>query len=190
MKIVNTWVSEKVRKQGEYSDDKESDNVITCLSWGPAFNPISFNSLQDKSVRAPMRFVTGGTDNKVRLWTKRERYIYDCEEIHTYSKWVRDVSWLHYLGNSYDIIASCSEDGSAHVFAHLDDSWKIVFEKSFNGNPVWNVSWSNCGSHLAISTSENNVFIYRQNLNGKWDLISKVDEQGQAIEEGDRNHSK
>lgn len=71
----------------------------------------------------PMRFVTGGCDNLVKIWGVDEKSFSDDladsqfgiggfkikETLNEHTDWVRDVTWLNYVGYAYDTIASCSE---------------------------------------------------------------------------------
>jgi WD40 repeat protein len=169
----STWTSQVIQNAHE--------NGVTSICWGPAFHPISFCSTENKSTTAPLRFLSGGMDNKLKVWTKSNDG-FSSTVIINYNHWVRDVTWLNYLGNSHDTIAACSESGIANIFIYIENKWEVVLEKNFSV-PVWNVSWSNCGTHLAISTADNKVYLYKQAINSKWELLSKIDETGQTIEE-------
>ena len=68
-----------------------------------------------------MRFVTGGCDNLVKIWTFSPSSTLEAieegniaekittEQLEPHSDWVRDVAWLNYVGYACDTIASCSE---------------------------------------------------------------------------------
>jgi WD40 repeat protein len=68
---------------------------------------------------APMRFVTGGCDNKVKIWEISDdepdnlqlsiKSFKNTKVLSDHKDWVRDVAWLNYVGYAYDTIASCSE---------------------------------------------------------------------------------
>ena len=65
-----------------------------------------------------MRFVTGGCDNKVKIWEVIDdgsdnlyliKNFKNTNIFNNHTDWVRDVNWLNYVGYAYDTIASCSE---------------------------------------------------------------------------------
>jgi protein transport protein SEC13 len=58
-----------------------------------------------------MRFVSGGSDNLVKVWTYNEFYQKFEDEIlpEMHKDWVRDVAWSHSLTLPCDMIASASE---------------------------------------------------------------------------------
>ena len=69
-----------------------------------------------------MRFVTGGCDNLIKIWTlSNPNNTYEnlddanliekikIEDLEPHKDWVRDVAWLNYVGYAHDTIASCSE---------------------------------------------------------------------------------
>jgi len=67
-----------------------------------------------------MRFVTGGCENSIKIWTLSsvdtskidDENITDkvkIEILESHNDWVRDVAWLNYVGYAHDTIASCSE---------------------------------------------------------------------------------
>jgi len=94
------------------------------VSWGPALNPITFDKDEvngSNNQLAPMRFVTGGCDNLLKIWTFSPQSSLDVleesnigekintEVLESHSDWVRDVAWLNYVGYAHDTIASCGE---------------------------------------------------------------------------------
>jgi protein transport protein SEC13 len=97
---------------------------VTSVSWGPALNPITFDKDEINSSNnqlAPMRFVTGGCDNNIKVWTFPTHINLDnieeqnfaekikTENLEGHKDWVRDVAWLNYVGYANDTIATCSE---------------------------------------------------------------------------------
>lgn len=173
----NVWFS--------YKKEKAHEGGVTCVSWGPAFNSISFSKEDMNHSLSKMKFISGGCDNKVKCWEideNKEEFI--CKTVNDHKSWVRDVAWLHYLGLNQQVAASCGEDGMVFIYTTTQKGdWTIVFEKNFNNLPVWNVSWSNCGTNLAVSGSDNKIYLLKQSLDNKWEIGSRVDEQGQFIED-------
>lgn len=122
----------------------------------------------------------------MKIWTKDDGngnniFGYTAQVINEHKDWVRDVSWLNYVGNAYDTIVSCGEDKQFIIWQFKGNKWKNEYSKTFN-SPVWNASWSNCGSCLGISTGDNQIHIFKQNIGNDWELISCIDEKGKMIE--------
>ncbi len=127
-----------------------------------------------------MRFVTGGCDNLVKVWTiDKDELNENGLEGHT--DWVRDVSWLNYVGYAYDTIASSSEDESVIIWKLKDNKWtKKNINKKFN-TPTWKVSWSHCGSYLAVSAGDNCVYLFKENVDGDWEEFTQVEPKDKEI---------
>lgn len=141
---------------------------INCLSWAPFFFPVSFQVTDNNLGQnfAPMRFVTGGCDNYVKVWTANSniddisKLSFNSDNLEAHTDWVRDVSWLNSIGNTNEVIASCGEDEYVYLWIKKEDTWNKLLLKKFN-TPIWRVSWSHCGSFLAISAADNSVYIYK-----------------------------
>ncbi len=193
------WIS---RKQEAHSLG------VNSVSWGPSFNPITFQNEEDSSLSnslAPMRFVTGGCDNLVKVWilsssqpnimNSFEEYDsgiknFKYTELVGHSDWVRDVAWLNYVGYAYDTIASCGEDESVFIwkFDKADNKWKnIALKKKFN-NPTWKVSWSFCGSYLAVSAGDNCVYLFTENSQDEWEEFSQINQDGSVEQINELNN--
>merc|ERR1719350_1531391 len=94
--------------------------------------------------------------------------------------WVRDVAWRPNMGIPSNTIASCSEDG-ALIFWHqaaAGAEWK-PFKVDHNGEVAWQLRWSLTGSILAVSTSENEVLMYKESPDseGVYDIVDDVSDQ-------------
>lgn len=167
---------------------------VNSVSWGPSFFPITFQNEDESNLSnslAPMRFVTGGCDNLVKVWTisensQMEDYdsglkILKSVDLEGHNDWVRDVCWLNYVGYAFDTIASCSEDESVNIWMLEDkenNRWKkITLTKKFNA-PTWKVSWSYCGSYLAVSAGDNKVYLFKENADGVWEEFSQINPEG------------
>lgn len=165
---------------------------VNSVSWGPSFFPITFQNDDDNNRTnslAPMRFVTGGCDNLVKIWTvdnSSEDSLdiglknFKSTDLDGHSDWVRDVAWLNYVGYAYDTIATCSEDETVIIwkFDTKEYKWKKTnLNKKFS-TPTWKVSWSHCGSFLAVSAGDNCVYLFKENVDGNWEEISQVNQDG------------
>jgi len=149
---------------------------INSVSWAPSICPTNnvqnlINVKEDNSSNgnlAPIRFVTGGCDNNINLWTINNNYNDDIskgklskETLGSHDDWVRDVAWLNFPGYTNDIIASAGEDERVYLWTkNKDKTWEKKLLNEF-GTPVWRVSWSQCGSYLAVTAGDNCTYLYK-----------------------------
>lgn len=164
--------------------EKAHNNYINSISWAPAFNMSFYNEFNDYSSNirdlnemSIKRFCTGGNDNMVKIWKFSNGVIEEETSFDNHKNWVRDVAWLKYLGARYSTIATCGEDGLLVILQMKDNIWVKVFEKKTD-IPILTCSWSNCGSYLACSCGDNQIYVYVENISGKWDLLNKIDDSG------------
>ncbi len=155
------------------------------MSWAPPFNMSFFNDEnkieEECNLKSP-RFCTGGNDKIIKILKydkgdKGTRIVEDSKLPTEHGSSVREVAWLKYLGARYDTIASGGEDNKLFIYKFEEISWKKVFEHDFKV-PVFSVSWSNCGTYLACSCGDNQIYVLVENLNNEWELINKVDDNG------------
>ena len=57
------------------------------------------------------------------------------------------------------------------------EEWSAVKEINI-GTPAWKVSWSPVGHMLAVSGGDNQVIVFKEALNGEWETVSRVNEEG------------
>lgn len=145
---------------------------VTSGSWAPVSSNKDGSPLQ-------RRFVTGGSDELVRIWVYREESdSYELEhELKGHSDWVRDVSWSpSVLVRSY--IASASQDRTVLIWSQDNDGkWQKqqLTEDKFP-DVCWRVSWSLSGNILAVSGGDNKVTLWKENLQGKWESAGEVEQ--------------
>lgn len=128
---------------------------------------------------AARRFVTGGSDNLVKVWRwDADANTYVVESVlEGHSDWVRDVAWSpSVLSKSY--IASASQDRTVIVWTKEGDGeWKKKLLRSDRfPDVVWRVSWSLSGNILAVSGGDNRVTLWKENLKGEWESAGVVEE--------------
>lgn len=123
------------------------------------------------------RFVTGGSDNAVKIWgfdQASQSYKQEGQSLLGHSDWVRDVAWSpSVLQKSY--IASASQDKTVRIWTNdATGGWaSVVIE--FKA-VVWRCSWSLSGNVLAVSTGDNQVSLWKENLRGEWECVKEIDE--------------
>eukprot|EP01083_Nonionella_stella_P029608 81467_1 len=157
---------------------------VNSVSWGAAMQPGAAlpQEQRDPNQPKPMvkRFVTGGCDNLVKIWSFsdvngwQEDKNMDRSDGHT--DWVRGVAWAPSLGLPTSTVASCSEDKTVRIWTEENGFWKKTATLPFE-RKVWSVSWSVLGNILAVSQGDNKVSLWKENVDGKWQNLSELDEQ-------------
>ncbi len=125
------------------------------------------------------RFVTGGSDNLLKIWsfdTASQTYKQEGNSLTGHTDWVRDVAWSPtVLQKSY--IASASQDKTVRIWTS-DPSQPGVWNVKVLEFPVvlWRVSWSLSGNVLAVSAGDNKVSLWKENLRGEWECVKTIEE--------------
>ena len=137
-----------------------------------------------------LRLVTGGCDNRIKIWAcqedgmtwkeEAELGVYNSRSVHT--DWVRDVAWAPspLPGN---LIASCGEDAKCYVYSQDAETGEWTAKALGEGfsSPVWRVSWSVSGNVLAVASGDHKVSLWKESLEqggAVWRSISNVAEDG------------
>ncbi|TGZ84120.1 transport protein SEC13 [Ascodesmis nigricans] len=169
----------ELKDDGSWDTKIFSAHTIGCnaVSWAPATQAGSLVSTSGVSSNAVRRFVTGGSDNLVKIWTYNPElgtYTVDTT-LDGHTDWVRDVAWApSILPKSY--IASASQDKSVIIWTadSPNGPWnKKVLQMDA---VVWRVSWSLSGNVLAVSGGDNKVTLWKETLKGEWEKVSSVEE--------------
>ncbi|KAL7273191.1 GTPase-activating protein S13 [Rhizina undulata] len=159
-------------------------HVIGCnaVSWAPTTHPgnlVSSPNAGSSTLAAARKFVTGGSDNLVKIWVwNSDTSSYTLETTLTgHTDWVRDVAWApSILPKTY--IATASQDKSVIIWISDTSSPNPVWTKkvlTFD-SVVWRVSWSLSGNVLAVSGGDNKVTLWKETLKGDWEKVSTVEE--------------
>nr|G0SA60.2 RecName: Full=Protein transport protein SEC13 [Thermochaetoides thermophila DSM 1495]AEL00687.1 Sec13p [Thermochaetoides thermophila] len=172
----------------EFKDNSTWDYVIfpahglgvNSVSWAPATSPGSIvSSKPGPKATGNRRFVTGGSDNTLKIWAydpATNTYKMEREPLTGHTDWVRDVAWSPtVLQKSY--IASASQDGTVRIWTSdpanpLAWNCKVLHFDS----ALWRVSWSLSGNVLAVSGSDNKVTLWKENLKGEWECVKTIEE--------------
>ncbi|KAK3945535.1 Protein transport protein sec13 [Diplogelasinospora grovesii] len=152
---------------------------VNGVSWAPATTPGSIvSSSPGPGATGNRRFVTGGCDNLLKIWTHdptTNSYKMEREPLAGHTDWVRDVAWSPtVLQKSY--IASASQDRTVRIWTSTqqDGNWNC---KVLNFDAVvWRVSWSLSGNVLAASSQDNKVTLWKENLRGEWECVKTIEE--------------
>ncbi|KAL7748853.1 GTPase-activating protein S13 [Sorochytrium milnesiophthora] len=158
---------------------------VNAVSWAPS--PTLSTMLQQSNAAAnataapPRMFVSGGCDNLVKIWQWDETSgQYKCSEVlEGHQDWVRDVAWAPGVGLSCQYIASCSQDKTVLIWIQDSPTSKFTC-KSLKADKfpdvVWRVSWSLSGDVLAVSSGDNKITLWKENVEGVWECVSEMEE--------------
>jgi protein transport protein SEC13 len=167
--------------------DNNMDNLVfqahglgvNAVSWAPATAPGSIvSSSPGPGAMGLRRFVTGGSDNTVKIWAwdpSVNNYKLE-QELRGHTDWVRDVAWSPtVLQRSY--IASASQDRTVRIWTSDAENRQVWNAKVLKFEaPVWRASWSLSGNALAVSGGDNRVTLWKENLKGEWECVKTMEE--------------
>jgi protein transport protein SEC13 len=157
---------------------------VNGVGWAPALAPGQLTSAQapGKVPEGVRRFVTGGSDNLVKVWTcNPATAAYDNTlTLRGHTDWVRDVAWSPTpLSKQY--IASASQDHTVRIWT-LPAGEDVADEAAWQCEVldfevvVWKVSWSMAGNVLAVSGGDNRVSLWKEKLKGGWECVKTLEE--------------
>uniref|UniRef100_A0A7S0G7X6 Protein SEC13 homolog n=1 Tax=Rhodosorus marinus TaxID=101924 RepID=A0A7S0G7X6_9RHOD len=151
------------------------------VSWAPSANPGGLWNTQKGE--APVRkLVTGGCDNLVKIWKFNEgtnSWVPDGKPLERHTDWVRSVAWAPSIGLASSTIASCGQDKRVVLWTRddTDNEWHPV-ELSQFAAPVWSVSWSLTGNILGVASGNDEVTLWKEELDGSWKNITEIMDSG------------
>ena len=159
------------------------------ISWAPAVAPGGL-WMSERAAPPPMRLATAGCDHLVKVWRFDEsssNWILDSKPLKAHREMVRSVSWAPNAGLPRAIIASAGQDKKVVVWSQEMESegaseWTPTELPPFSA-PVWSVSWSPTGSVLGISFGDDNVTLWKEELDGTWKNVTEVSAEGTAAPE-------
>lgn len=152
---------------------------VNAVSWAPAAAPGSVvSSTPAPGAGGNRRFVTGGCDNTLKIWVfdpATGGYKLEREPLTGHTDWVRDVAWSPtVLQKSY--IASASQDKTVRIWTSEGTSFEWASKVLEFEAVVWRVSWSLSGNVLAVSSQDNKVTLWKENLRGEWECVKTMEE--------------
>eukprot|EP00211_Chloroparvula_japonica_P007666 CAMPEP_0119131854 /NCGR_PEP_ID=MMETSP1310-20130426/10734_1 /TAXON_ID=464262 /ORGANISM="Genus nov. species nov., Strain RCC2339" /LENGTH=329 /DNA_ID=CAMNT_0007122449 /DNA_START=21 /DNA_END=1010 /DNA_ORIENTATION=- len=163
---------------------------ITSLTWRPVAP--SFHSSHQSLGRSSLSRVlaTGGCDNTIQIFSADEEGTWNLvSTLSRHEDWVRDVAWAPDVGLPSAPLASCGHDGAVYVWNEREadkkdkereresDSYVPSLVHKFK-EPVWRVSWSVTGTLLAVTSGENTVSLWKEDVSSdspKWTCVSEID---------------
>jgi len=159
-------------------------NSVTWAPYG------ALGSLKADTGQFILRIATGGADQKVKIFkcvldqVTGPAWDTSAEQVlEHHQDWVRDVAWAPSIGLPYNLLASCSEDGSVCIWSQETEeqtNWNKEVLPNFK-SPVWRVAWSLTGSLLAVSAGDSDVTLWKESLEGKkWVKVSEVKDKVSA----------
>ncbi|KAK9468853.1 WD40-repeat-containing domain protein [Lipomyces arxii] len=155
----------------EFNDDGATSAVTV-----PAHSGAVYAAVWDVagSVR---RFATGGADGLVKVWrydSVENNYVEEAT-LEGHADWVRDLAWApSILPKSY--LASASEDKSVIIWTMEpgESAWQKKVITAFT-DTVWRVSWSLSGNILAVSSGDNKITLWKENLKEEWEECGNIE---------------
>ena len=145
---------------------------VCSVSWGPVMS----------MTQATKRFVSGGADHKVKVWTEVEnRFV--PEELEMHSAAVRSVDWRPIINANREILVSCSEEGNVLIWLKAAGCgfWR-GFEAVRVKVPIWKVSWNITGNVIAASCGDNVTRLIKETAEGTWEVFMQINEAGKVLE--------
>jgi len=165
------------------------DSSVNSVSWAALHSGNDYFAEEYNEKYAPLpKFASASCDKSIKIWEYQEgttnKFIAVATLKDAHTDWVRDVAWSPSIGSPYETLVSCSEDATVAFWrnskAGQNDFTKIDTKKS--EGPAWRLSFSLGGNLLAVSSagpnSENIVDIYKENEQGEWEKVSKIEEDG------------
>lgn len=153
----------------------------TSVSWAPS---IASGGLwmTERAAPPPMRIVSGGCDHLVKVWkfeNSSNNWVLDGKPLKGHREMVRCVAWAPNVGLPRSIIASAGQDKKVILWAQELEGengageWSMTELPVFPG-PVWSTSWSPTGSVLGVAYGDDNVTLWKEELDGTWKNVSDV----------------
>ncbi|GAB5365492.1 hypothetical protein AAMO2058_001062900 [Amorphochlora amoebiformis] len=166
----------------ERSVFRAHEGGVNSVSWAPAIPSASLVAQNNAPVKPQRRLVTGGCDNKIKIWYFNEaKAQWDQQTVLKddglkHKGWVRDVAWAPSLGLPGNTIASCSEDKTAIIWTEGKTGAMEPVKEIKCNDKVWRVSWSIMGNILAVCEGNNTVSLWKESVDGKWQNLAKCNE--------------
>ncbi|KNE63681.1 hypothetical protein AMAG_08777 [Allomyces macrogynus ATCC 38327] len=155
---------------------------VNAVAWAPSTVSGALYAAHDTHADSPIpaaRFASAGCDNLIKLWQfSPETKTYEpVATLDAHTDWVRDVAFAPNVGIPAQYLASCSQDKTVYIWTQTSPVAGFEKKKLHTfADVVWRVSWSLAGDVLAVSSGDNKVTLWRENVEGEWECISTLEE--------------
>lgn len=164
------------------------------VCWAPA---VSSGGLwmPERATPPPMTIVTGGCDHLVKVWKLDEsagNWVMAGKPLKGHREMVRSVAWAPNVGLPRSIIASAGQDKKVMIWSQEIEAeagsqeWSVTELPAFSA-PVWSVNWSPTGSVLGVAFGDDNVTLWKEELDGSWKNVTNVAAEGTAAPAPERS---
>lgn len=136
-------------------------NGVNCISWS------------SNLVNNHMLLVSGGNDNKIKIW-QDEKFLWNVVfESDNQLAAIKDLSWCPTSGLQKYIIASCASDGRVVVW-ESDDCWDWTeTEIDATEKEKQKISWSRSGNILSVSLNNYALKLWKQVDKQRWMCLDR-----------------
>ncbi|GJQ09921.1 hypothetical protein GpartN1_g1712.t1 [Galdieria partita] len=177
-----SW-EEKLLSESADSSVPSHNLGANTVSWAPAVQPGALFS-HERSTPPLKRLASGGCDNVIKIWCCDNTGAWKLEgnPLVKHMDWVRGVAWAPSIGLSVHTIASCSQDKTVVIWTQDESSLEWSPQELVKMDaPVWSVSWSFIGNILAVSSGDSTVSLWKEDVDGTWRNIQKLDSPIHAV---------
>lgn len=152
------------------------------VSWAPAVTPGGL-WMPEMANPQPKRIVTAGCDQLIKVWRcddSTNNWVLDGPPLTGHRDMIRCVSWAPNVGLPRSVIASAGQDKRVFVWSQENPTgimsnnraeWSKTELPLFSA-PVWSVSWSPTGSALGVACGDDDVTLWKEELDGTWRSVS------------------
>ncbi|CAN8068550.1 unnamed protein product [Agarophyton chilense] len=157
------------------------------VSWAPAVAPGGL-WMPERAEPPPMRIATGGCDQMVKIWkfdNDTNNWVLDGKPLKAHREMVRCVAWAPNVGLPRSVISSAGQDKkvilwSQEVEGNGMSEWVSTELDPFPG-PVWSVSWSPTGSVLGVACGDDQITLWKEEMDGTWKKVTNVSSKGTSL---------
>lgn len=136
-------------------------NGVNCISWAPQL------------INNHMVLVSGGNDNKIKLW-QNEKCIWKVKhESDNQFASIIDLSWCPTAGLQKYIIASCASNSKVIIWGSDDCFEWTLTEIDATEKNKQKISWSHLGNILSVSMNNFSVKLWKQADKQRWICLDR-----------------
>uniref|UniRef100_A0AC35TGH7 Protein SEC13 homolog n=1 Tax=Rhabditophanes sp. KR3021 TaxID=114890 RepID=A0AC35TGH7_9BILA len=154
-----------------FTIENAHENGVNGVAWAPyGLSNFGGDGMEQKVIGK--RFVTCGSDNKVKVWsfnTSIDKYEVESELL-GHTDWVRDVAWGAFTCDSIAKIVSADQGKNILLWTcDFDKDEKVWSKKDFGqmDEMITNVSFSQLGDTICASAGDGQVKLWK-NIGAEW----------------------